>query len=341
MKILLCNEAHIGDLILSTSVLPALKRAFPTCRLGFLAGSWAKEVVQDHIDLDWLHIYNQASFNRSAKPKRLKKREERKGKRRAIEEIQAIGYDVAIDLHSYYRVNSAHLLFQAAIPERVAYWASGKPFFYNRQLFWNCCTYHMIENHRQMLLEWGVAEEHLQPFLPSLEYNNPIPNPHLDKLPPRYLLIHVGTGEVSREWTEASWRALALKCDALALPLVFIGRGKRERKRIEYLIEGLKHAHNFCDIFSWKQLIAVVKRADCIVGLESMIGHMAAAFNKPALLLYASKSFADWTPYSPSCQVIMAPEVPKGQLSMPLLCPKQVFEKLEDLLKKTGCCSLS
>ena len=111
MKILLCNEAHIGDLILSTSLLPALKKAIPDCKIGFLAGSWAKEVVEDHVFVDWVHFYDQASINRSNISKREKKQREALTKKAALKNVEEVGYDIALDLHSYYTENSASFLF--------------------------------------------------------------------------------------------------------------------------------------------------------------------------------------------------------------------------------------
>ena len=35
-KILICNSAHLGDIILSTALLPLLKNAFPNAILGMI-----------------------------------------------------------------------------------------------------------------------------------------------------------------------------------------------------------------------------------------------------------------------------------------------------------------
>lgn len=340
MKILLCNEAFIGDLILSTSVFPILKKFYPGCKIGFLTGSWAKEVVEDHIHLDWVHTYDQVIFNRSKMPKQKKKLIEILSKKKALKEVQEIKYDLAIDLHSYYSENSAHFIFKSNIPRRVAFWTCRKPFFYNEILFWHCKNLHMLENHKRMLFEMGIPDCNLEGFRPTLEYRHPIElNEHHAKLPKKYILVHVGTGELGREWEVNSW--IELLCKLGRAPLVFIGKGKREKERIKKIAKNLPFAFDFSDCFTWKELIPVIKNASFLIGLESMAGHMAAAFNIPALLIYAGESYVNWEPYNPNCHVIKPAEIywhekeslfPKEPIHM--ITADEVYDKLERLLDR-------
>ena len=191
-----------------------------------------------------------------------------------------------------------------------------------------------------MLKEWGVDEEHLENFQPCLQYSKEIKSSHYKDLPDKYFVVHVGTGAEAREWETTSWRVLALKLDALGYPLVFIGKGQRERGKIELAIKGLNNALNFCDKFSWKELIPVIKNAKFLIGLESMAGHMAAAYSIPALLIYAGESFVNWRPYHPYCQTIKPPEkywfeLEKIHPKMPIhmISPEEVFEKAQKILK--------
>lgn len=337
MKILLCNEAFYGDLILSSAVLPVLKKALPGCKIGFLVGSWAKEVVRDHIHVDWVHSYDQVTFNRKSISRNAKREIEKKSKKIALQEVRSIGYDIALDLHSYYRENSAHFLYKTEIPKRVAFCGCKKTFFYNEILFWHLHAYHMMENHRKMLLELGINSSYLENFLPHLEYHTPIKPPPSD-LPQNYFLIHVGTGEPLREWEIGSWKQLVQKLDSLGHPLVFIGHGKKEQKKIDYLKEGLTHAHDFGNRFSWKELLPVVQKGQFLIGLESMAGHLAAHFGIPALLIYAGG--ANWRPYHPYCHIVepalhyqknhkaLLPKQPIHTIT-----PDEVFEKAVKILR--------
>lgn len=337
MKILLCNEAHLGDLILSTAVLPALKKAMPDCKIGFLAGSWAKEVVEKHRYIDWVHTYDQVAFNRKNIARKTKREIEKKSKKKALEEVLAIEYDIALDLHSYYAENSAHFLSKTEIRQRVAFATCQKPFFYNTILFWDLSLYQMIENHRQMLLELGIAPAYLENFRPCLDYCSPL-EPVPKDLPEKYFVVHLGTGEPLREWNLSSWKILANKLDRLNYPLLFIGRGKKEVEAIAYVTSDLKNSYDCSNRFSWKELLPIVQKAQFLVGLESMAGHLAAHFGTPALLIYAADGFG-WRPYHPYCHIVKpkARYLNNRERILPLqpihtITPDEVYAKITKIL---------
>jgi heptosyltransferase-2 len=336
LKILISNVAYVGDLILSSSVLPALKSAFPRCKIGFLIGSWAKEILENHTLIDWIHFHDALVFNRKPIPKRLKKQQDYETEKTALREIKKIKYDLALDLHSYYAENSAKFLWETEIPIRVGYWCSPQSFFYNRQLFWNCVEYHMLENHQMFLRQIGIDEKHLNLFRPCLTYHQETKNP---QLPEKYLVLHVGTGEATREWELKEWKKLAKRLDHLNIPLIFLGKGARERKNIEFVTSHLKNALNFCDKLSLKECSETIKNAKLLIGLESMAGHLAAYHGTPALLIYLGNNAINWRPYHPLCHTVQPNaqdflfSKEKNSNPLSLITFEKVYAKVKALLK--------
>ena len=51
-RILLVRPDHLGDLVLTTPVLSALKARVPDAQITFMVGPWASEVVARHPDVD-------------------------------------------------------------------------------------------------------------------------------------------------------------------------------------------------------------------------------------------------------------------------------------------------
>src|SRR5689334_13515246 len=47
-RVLIANIGRIGDVIISTAVLPVLKAAFPAVDIAFLTGSWGRPVLENH-----------------------------------------------------------------------------------------------------------------------------------------------------------------------------------------------------------------------------------------------------------------------------------------------------
>ena len=66
-SILISNVAAIGDAVLSTSVIPVLKSAFPEVEISFLIGSWSKPVFEGHPLVKRVHIVDHFYCNRNSK----------------------------------------------------------------------------------------------------------------------------------------------------------------------------------------------------------------------------------------------------------------------------------
>lgn len=303
MKILLSNGAHIGDIILTTSILKPLRKAYPNSTIGYLIGSWAKPVVEDHTHVDYVHFLDQTCLNRGIKPKKQKKKQEQITKNIALQEIQQIDYDIAFDLYSLYPKNAGKFLFQSQIPERVAYWNCKAPFFYNRLLFWNWAGLHMVENYGVFLEKWGVDPQHTQQMTPYLDYKTLPSFPSF--LPETYILIHIGAGDPKREWSEASWKELIQRLSDFKIPLLIAGHSIKEKQLAKALTKNNPIAVDISNCLSWKELFLVIKKAHFLVGLESMAAHVAGALGIPAVVIYGGHvPIYRWRPYHSCCRVV-------------------------------------
>ncbi len=192
-RILLCNGAHLGDLVLASAVLPVLKSAFPKAEIGFLLGSWGLPVFENHIYIDHLHIFDHPLLNRSSSSTQNKKKQGDRTWHQALQEIKDKNYDVALDLYYFYKPNSGALIAKAEIPERIGFWAMPAHYHLTTRLFWDHRTLHMVENHGKFLEKWGIPEKHLSHLNLCLKYREENKNPLVESLSPKsYLVIHVG-----------------------------------------------------------------------------------------------------------------------------------------------------
>ncbi len=305
-RILLCNGAHLGDLILSTAVLPVLKSALPKAKIGFLIGSWSLPVIEHHSGVEWIHVFDHPRLNRSAQHPKEKKKRGNHTWHQAIYEIQQNNYDLAIDLYYFYKANSGLLLSKAKVPHRIGFWASPSYYTYTKRLFWDHAPLHMVENHGCMLKGLGIDTVHLAHLAPMLQYKNVIPLPFFPYEKKHYLLVHVGVGEPKRQWNVPAWQRLLSQLSTAGYPLVILGHGKRERELITQITAHLQHPpFNLCDQLSWRQLLPLVENARLLVGLESMGGHVAAAMGTPAVVIYGRRlNVPCWRPYHPNCRVV-------------------------------------
>lgn len=300
--LLLSNLASLGDVLISTCVIPVIKEAFPQVQLGFLSGSWADAVLKEHPAIQWTHYFDHAYIN----PKPLSSwqawREHRKTSWKALQEMKQIGYDWAIDLYCYFP-NAIPLLKKANIPIRVGYTSGGFGPLLTHPFAWESAQEYMGFSHLRLLERMGIAIKTASPL------------PHypssciqlVKDLPRGAIVLHVGSSQALKDWPLSSWKKLLPKLQALGRPLVFTGRGKREKALIEELLPLAPEALNFCDQLSWKEFAGAIQQASLLISADSVAVHLAAAFHIPTVVLFSGiNAQAMWVPPHSGCQAVQA-----------------------------------
>ncbi|MGI4787757.1 MAG: glycosyltransferase family 9 protein, partial [Janthinobacterium lividum] len=166
-RILISNAAHLGDVIVATSLLPALRSAFPQVEFGFLIGSWSQPVLQDHPLVRNIHILDHWMQNRASVSKWEKWRIYRRTRAKALREIKAAQYDIAIDLYWNFP-NTLPLLWQAGIPIRAAFGSAGFGPLATHCVELSDINQHISERCRTLLRRLGVGEQSLSKMTPIL-----------------------------------------------------------------------------------------------------------------------------------------------------------------------------
>src|SRR6266566_3448541 len=124
IRILLIRPDHLGDMVLTTPVLNALRERIPQAHITMMVGPWSSEVVARHPAIDRLIICPFPGFQRAAQ--------------KALapyillfsvaKQLRRMQYDLAINLRPDFWWGAA-LLYLACIPRRVGYAVEpGKPF---------------------------------------------------------------------------------------------------------------------------------------------------------------------------------------------------------------------
>lgn len=291
-KILLSNLAHLGDVVVTTALLPPLKRLYPETKIGFLIGSWSKDVLEDHPLIDRCHFVDHWRLDRSSKPLFYKMAAYMRSGRRAIREIEKEQYDWAVDLYPYFP-NAAPLLWRAHIPVRIGYSSGGfGPLFTHP---------HLWKQKKQSILRYqcelfGIDEK----VSPSL-IAEPIP------LPKNYMVVHMGTGAPSKEWPHAHWKRVVEYFAQKNYPLLFTGRGEKENRRIERMIHETGYGENYCNRLDWKQFVFLVQHARFIVSVDTAIAHIATSSETAHLMISPNIDWL-WKPDNPNCKTVSIKE---------------------------------
>ncbi len=123
-RILLLRPDHLGDLLLTTPVLQALKQQAPGAHITIMVGPWSSEVVARHPAIDHVMTCPFPSFQRAAQkalaPYLLLSK--------TAKQLRSEHFDLAINLRPDFWWGAA-LLYLARVPRRIGYALEpGKPF---------------------------------------------------------------------------------------------------------------------------------------------------------------------------------------------------------------------
>jgi ADP-heptose:LPS heptosyltransferase len=306
-RILLINGFHIGDVVIATSVIPVLKRAYPDVEIGFLTGSWSKMVVEKNTDVKYLHCIDHWLNNRGPIGMFQKYLQYHKSLRQALAEIRTVKYDWAICLITNFP-DLMDVAWRAKIPNRITF---------RRSMFANLASVVVDEPDGLFIHQADRLAETLR-ALPLdqnlLQFRKPVLAPSDDKSiqevlnilkvsriqDARYRIVHMGSGATLRELPASFWRTLARSLTP-DCKLLFTGRGARENRNILQAIEGLDNCINVCDRLSWDGFVAAVRYAEVLYGVESMAGHVASAVGTRCIVVYSGTAgVARWRPEGPS-----------------------------------------
>ena len=310
-RILVLNGAHIGDIVISTSILPILRSAYPAAKIGFVVGSWSKMVLDKHPDVDFVHCIDHWFNNRNRRSILSKVLQYRRTRQSALREIREQHYEMALCLCPFPIADLMEVAWEAGIPVRLGF----RPSLYSS-------------------LATGLSDVPTNPFLTQGAVQAAVLSPlhldvsHLQKrratLPEssedatrevckllgisqishlQYRVIHMGSGVMNRELPPRFWREVAEELSKWTT-LIFTGKGERESDNVDCVISGLDHCINACDQLSWDGFVAAIRFAEVVYGVESMAGHVAAAVGTTGVAAYTGVSgVAKWRPDSPGSSV--------------------------------------
>jgi ADP-heptose:LPS heptosyltransferase len=278
-KILLSNMAHLGDLIMATAVLPVLRKAYPEAQIGFVIGSWNREVLESHPLVDKIHFFDHAKLSRSEKTFLKKLWRHMMTRHRTLKEIREEKYDVAIDLY-YYFPNAIPLFWQAAIPCRLGYSSGGFGPLLTHSFAYEEKNQYLAVYYLPLLIPLGIPPS----ILTLLHTTVPPSKAQFNDA----VILHMGVGDPEREWEEESWSKLIDLLDVQGIKLLFTGRGEKERERIDRLKN--KNGVNLCDALDFSALLSYVKGARLTISSDTGILHVAAAVNTPSIVLFSKQA---------------------------------------------------
>lgn len=306
-RILLADWAHLGNVLLALPTLQLLRRTFPGAEIGFLTGSWSQHVLDgtglcDHIHLVDHFILSRAQLSRNQKIARY-----RRMRRQAITEMQALNYDIAIDLGCHFPP-AAPLFHAAGVPIRCGFTSGGFGPLLTHPVRWTHATRPICDYPRDLLhalwpdMSWPRA---LSPCYPGH------PRAALPKklIKGPYVVLHMGAGAAHKEWSDTKWMEVATELANCGWQIVLAGSGAREAVRIRSVVTAAASSAVATLIDRpWDEYVSVIAHAIHLICLDSSGVHIAAAFSVPTTAIYSGLvDVEQWGPANSRARILTAP----------------------------------
>ncbi|MGB7921943.1 MAG: glycosyltransferase family 9 protein, partial [Pyrinomonadaceae bacterium] len=301
--VLVVRLRSIGDTVLATPALHALRRFLPHARIDVLLENWVAPVLHGFAEVDHIITVERGSALSRA---------------RVARELRAARYDVAFNLHGG---TTATLLTRASgATHRVGYPNYQYSRLHNHLApspleLWGQGKTHSVEQ-QLALLGWTgvpVSDRPRTRLTVTNEAKAAIASrlraAGLDAALEPFALIHPAAAFESKQWAVNNFARVAEDLEARGLAVVAIA-APDESSIVAALSENSSaRIHALTDL-SLPEVTALAARARIFVGNDSGIAHIASAVDAPSVVIFGSSNVAHWHPWATAPAEVVREEMP-------------------------------
>jgi heptosyltransferase-3 len=299
-RVLVVRLRSIGDTVLSTPSLIALKRFLPDSQIDILLEDWVAPILNEFDSVD--NVIVVGGDNRS--------------RAKTAWQIRRDKYDVAFNLHG--GTTGTFFTFASGAPHRVGYTEYQYSFLYNHLLtsasdFWEKPNPHSAEQQLALLGFVGVPvndspKSHLAVTASAKRsIENKLSATSFE--PSAFALMHPTAAFATKQWATEHFARTAEFLSGRGLQTVAVAT-KNESAVLEKLMKESKSPVVTFDDLSLPEITALASQADLFVGNDSGVAHMAAAVNTPSVVIFGSSNRDNWRPWTDAPNEIVFEEFP-------------------------------
>ncbi len=288
-KILVVRLRSIGDSVLSTPAIIALRNFLPGAKIDLLLEDWVAPLFEGFQEVDEVISVAGGSLGRLKTAIRLRKRK----------------YDLVYNLHG--GTTSGFFVRATGARHRIGFEYYQYGFLNNHRYpdatgFWDRPKIHSAEQQLALIGFSGV------PFKKSPVTRLAISDTAAAsvnkmlaelKVPPRFALIHPAAATETKRWRAANFARVVDHFNTLGIASVMVTQEsqkpivERIRSRTSSPVFGLSE-------LTLQEVTALAARCDIFVGNDSGIAHIAAAVGKRVVVIFGSSDAEVWRPWTDS-----------------------------------------
>jgi heptosyltransferase-3 len=304
-RVLVVRLRSIGDTVLTTPSLFALRRFLPQAQIDILLEDWVAPVLAGSDLVDRVITIP---------------RESKAARARIARELRATRYDVAYNLHGG---TTATLLTRATgAKHRVGFEHYQYARLHNHLAppslaIWKRPTLHSVEQ-QLALIGWTGVPVTDRPATRLAVTDNALDSvseklrlagfEHFDKGEP-FAVIHPTAAFDTKQWATERFARVAEELTARGLTPIAIVAPK-ETEVIEFLTKQTPARIVGLSDLSLPEVTALGSRARLFVGNDSGIAHIVAAAGAPCIVIFGSSNVAHWRPWTTRPSEVVREEMP-------------------------------
>lgn len=287
-RILVVRLRSIGDTVLSTPSLIALRRFLPDVQIDVLLEDWVAPVLEG-----FAAVNNVLTVSRNEKS-RLK----------TVWRIRRNNYDVAFNLHG--GTTGTFFVRASGAKHRVGYENYQYKALYNHRLssssdFWQQEFTHSAEQQLALLGFVGIpvedkpesylqiskaAKSSIEKRLAEINFQNA-----------DFALLHPVAATETKQWATAKFAQTVNFLAEKGIKSIAVA-AEKER----FVLDNLKNSsaglmETFSDL-TLPEITALASKAKIFIGNDSGIAHMAAAVKTPSVVIFGSSNINHWRPWT-------------------------------------------
>lgn len=339
-KILVIQTAFLGDVVLTTPLLAALRARFPGAFIGVLITPNLRDLLDGHPGVDEVLVYDKRGADRGfGALMRLARR------------IGGKGYEVCLLPHR--SIRSALLAFIAGIPVRVGFWQSPGFWLYTKRVSRDRSR-HDSERTRSLMEPFGPVTDPPRLWLPlppaARDWAREELNASGVGIDGFIVGICPGSVWATKRWTPEGFAAVIERLIRQFKAKVLILGAKNDRPVVSAILDACREKPvDLIGRTTPMQLAGLLSFCRLVITNDNGAMHVAAAQAIPMIALFGSTTLdLGYGPLNPRAVVLEKPLPcrpcgPHGHQRCPLdhfkcmrdILPEEVMESARTLLEST------
>ncbi|WP_051148547.1 lipopolysaccharide heptosyltransferase II [Desulfospira joergensenii] len=301
-RIMIRAANWVGDAIMTTPVIRAMKKNFPRACITVLAKPWVIPVYESNPHVDEIMTYENSGRHKTGM-----------GTLRLVRDIKERGFHLAILMQNAFE--AALLAFLAGIPERVGYNTDARSLLLNPSVKLNpeLKKKHLIDYYLGILRGVGLEDDGRGMDLSINDSDQAwaleaLTNLGLCKGRPVIGINPGATGGTAKRWFPERYAGLAEKLSNLYQTKIVIFGGPADHGLGEEILSMSKGACiNMAGKTGLSQAFALIGNLDLFITNDSGLMHAAAALNVPQVAVIGSTDYIATAPSSENAVMVRVP----------------------------------